>query len=72
MKLENRCYYLQLLFIIIVLGYPKMKEPNFLLKRKEEMQEYAKHILSAFYYTEYLQEKKSVLDATEPKNRTES
>ena len=34
------------------------------------MQEYAKHILSAFYYTEYLQEKKSVLDATEP--RTES
>ena len=36
------------------------------------MQEYAKHILSAFYYTEYLQEKKSVLDATEQKNRTES
>ena len=34
------------------------------------MQEYAKHMLSTFYYTEYLQEKKSVLDATEPKNRT--
>ena len=31
------------------------------------MQEYAKHILSAFYYTEYLQEKKSVLDAPSQK-----
>ena len=36
------------------------------------MQEYTKHMLSTFYYTEYLQEKKYVLDATEPKNRTES
>ena len=73
MKLENRCYYLQLLFIIIVLGYPKMKEPNFLLKLKGRNARIRKtYIICFLLYGVSSRKKKSVLDATEPKNRTES
>ena len=61
---------LLLLFIVIVVGYPKTKEPNFWLKLNGRNARIRKTYVIYFLLYGVSSRKKSVLDATEPKNRT--